>query len=160
MHNLEKMSRLLFVSLLALFVFSGCKKDGYDAEKQLAKEEQQIKEFIDANNIENAQRDESGIWYVLESEGSGNIQYTTNTKVTAKYTGRFLDGRVFDSSPSATFSVGGVITGWQFGILKLQKGGKMRLLIPSQYAYGPSDYRGIPGNSVLDFDLEILDVQN
>jgi len=156
------MKRIILIALVFVSVFSSCKKQESDnIDAQLEKDDQLIKDFIKANNI-NAERDDYGIYYVVTDPGSGNFEYTTSTKIKVKYTGRFLNGQVFDSnSQGVELTLGGetgVIAGWQIGIQKIQKGGKIRLLIPSYYGYGSVAYRGIPANSVLDFDIELLDV--
>jgi FKBP-type peptidyl-prolyl cis-trans isomerase FkpA len=73
-----------------------------------------------------------------------------------------LNGTVFDGTTTQpiSFKLGQVISGWQIGIPLIQKGGKIRLLIPSGLAYGPDGQGPIPGNAVLDFDIELLDVTN
>jgi FKBP-type peptidyl-prolyl cis-trans isomerase len=86
-----------------------------------------------------------------------------NVKV--HYTGKLLDGKVFDSSknggrPPIDFQVGVgmVIPGWEEGIMLMKKGGKRTLIIPSGLAYGAEGSPGaIPANSVLLFDVELLD---
>ena len=156
-----RMMRNLGVLLLLTIAIAGCKKnDGYDAEKQLQKDEQLISDYLKANNI-TAERHPSGIYYVISAPGTGSAQYYADTKVKVTYTGRLLNGSVFDSgTPDNPFTLGGLIQGWQIGIPLIQKGGKIRLFIPSVYGYGPNQAGSIPPNSVLDFDIELLDVIN
>lgn len=156
-----KQIKLFSFILLAVFTFSSCKKgEVYDAEKQLAADELLIKEFISEHNIP-AQRHQTGVYYQVITPGSGNFVYTANTQITAKYTLRLLNGDVIPQSTAPIqFSLGGVIPGWQIGIPLIQKGGKIRLIIPSPYAYQNSAQGNIPANSVLDFDVELVDVQN
>ncbi|HEY1025718.1 MAG TPA: FKBP-type peptidyl-prolyl cis-trans isomerase, partial [Sphingobacteriaceae bacterium] len=78
-----------------------------------------------------------------------------------KYTLRLLNGQVIPQSTAPIqFMLGGVIPGWQIGIPLIQKAGRIRLIIPSPYAYQNSSQGNIPANSVLDFDVELVDVQN
>ncbi len=129
------------------------------AEEQLVKDEDLIKKFIADNNI-TAVRHESGIYYKIIEAGTGTYVYTKSSKVTVNYKGRLLNGNVFDQSTSAiSFPLGNVIVGWQIGVPLIQKGGKIRLFLPSGYAYGASGSGSIPANAVLDFDIELLDVQ-
>ena len=85
--------------------------------------------------------------------------------VTVHYTGRFVDGRVFDSSIARgeplqfVLGSGQVIAGWDQGIVGMKVGGKRTLSIPPELGYGPNDYGPIPGNSTLIFDIELLKVQ-
>ena len=62
------------------------------------------------------------------------------------------------SSQGISFNLSGVIAGWTEGITYFKEGGSGVLLIPSHLAYGPKDFRGIPGGSVLIFDVELLSV--
>jgi peptidylprolyl isomerase len=85
--------------------------------------------------------------------------------VTVNYTGKFADGKVFDSSiPRGqpfpfTLGIGQVIPGWDQGVAGMKVGGKRSLIIPSDLAYGPNDYNGIPGGSTLYFDVELVSVK-
>ncbi|MGX5687595.1 FKBP-type peptidyl-prolyl cis-trans isomerase [Arcticibacter tournemirensis] len=156
------MKRFLLLVMLFAVAFSSCKKDegnDYNPEEQLKKDEQIIKDFVAANNLQEVEREENGIYYIITEPGTGTVTYTANTKVKVKYTGRLLNGTVFDSG-TTEFTLGRVIAGWQLGVPLIQKGGKIRLLIPSGYAYGPYQNGPIPANSVLDFDIELLDVTN
>ena len=153
------MRNLLLFFCLALVTVSSCKKsDGYNSEKQMQKDEELIKEFLTKNNL-TAQRHDYGVYYIKSNPGTGNVVYTTKTNVTANYTLRLLNGTVVQKTTEpVTFSLSTVIPGWQIGIQLIQRGGKIRLLIPSVLAYGSEDKPGIPANSVLDFDIELVDV--
>ena len=157
---MKQLKGLLAVVLLGFIVLSGCKKqDPYDPEKQLAADEQLIKDFLAANNIEATRHAQSGVYYQILEEGTGNVAYTANTDVMVKYEGRLLNGQVFDSNTTGVrLTLGRLIYGWQIGIPLIQKGGKIRLFVPSFYGYGPNPQRGIPANSVLDFDIELLEI--
>ncbi len=151
--------KILLVLFLALGVFSSCKKEDYDPTKQLAVDDTLIKEFIAKNSIV-AIKHNSGVYYQVIAPGAGSVTYTGATQVKVNYEGRLLSGSVFDKSTSAvTFSLGALIPGWQIGIPLIQKGGKIRLLIPSTLAYMNQARVGIPENSVLDFTIELIDAQ-
>ena len=152
-------TKILLVLLLAVGAFSSCKKENYDPEKQLAVDDALIKDFIAKNSIV-AIKHSSGVYYQIITPGAGNVNYTGATQVTVNYEGRLLNGSVFDkSTTSATFSLGGLIAGWQIGIPLIQKGGKIRLLIPSTLAYMNQVRTGIPENSVLDFTIDLINAQ-
>lgn len=157
-----KIKNILLFSLITLFALGSCmKKDNFDPQKQADQDEAIIVKFLADKNI-SAIRHASGVYYQILEPGSGSIIYTANTTVSAKYTGRLLNGTEFDKTTTqpAAFQLGGVIVGWQIGVPLIQKGGKIRLLIPSAYAYGRNGNGPIPGNTVLDFDIELVDVQN
>lgn len=85
--------------------------------------------------------------------------------VTVHYVGTFPDGKVFDSSLdrgspfSFTLGVGGVIRGWDEGLVGMKVGGKRTLVIAPDYGYGPQGYGTIPPNSTLVFEVELLGVK-
>lgn len=106
---------------------------------------------------------ESGLHIETIEPGNGATPDLTNY-VKVHYTGTFTDGRKFDSSydtptqEPAMFRVTGVIRGWTEGLQQMQEGGKYRLTIPYELAYGPRGQRSIPPYSVLVFEMELIDV--
>ena len=96
--------------------------------------------------------------------GSGEIAERGDI-ISAHYVGRLIDGRVFDSSRdrgmpiSFTLGVGQVIRGWDEGLQGMRVGGKRTLTISPEYAYGTQAVGGIPANSTLIFEVELVDVQ-
>lgn len=104
----------------------------------------------------------SGLQYEVLTEGDGP-QPTAQDQVEVHYTGKLIDGTVFDSSVDrgvpATFGVTQVIPGWVEALQLMKAGSKWRLFIPSQLAYGPNGAGGVIGpNSTLIFDVELLKV--
>lgn len=111
---------------------------------------------------ENVKETASGLQYVVEKEGSG-AQPTAEDEVTVHYTGRLLDGTVFDSSVNrgepATFPLNRVIPGWTEGVQLMKEGAKYTFFIPSDLAYGPQGIpNAIPPHSTLVFDVELIKV--
>jgi FKBP-type peptidyl-prolyl cis-trans isomerase FkpA len=158
-----KINYLFLALVFVVSAFSSCKKmEVHDPQAQLAADEVRIKEFIAKNNIPAIRHEPSGLYYQIIEPGTGSLVYAANTLITAKYTLRLLNGNTVPNQPAEPidFSLGGVIVGWQIGIPLIQKGGKIRLIIPSGYAYGPQSRAGIPVNSVLDFDIELVNAQN
>jgi FKBP-type peptidyl-prolyl cis-trans isomerase len=107
----------------------------------------------------------SGLKYEDEVEGTGKEAKAGNT-VDVHYTGRLKDGTKFDSSldRGQTFSfqlgAGRVIKGWDEGVAGMKEGGKRKLIIPSQLAYGEKGFPGaIPPNAELTFDVELVTVK-
>ena len=157
---MNKIKHLLLLVCIA-GCFTACKKtESFDAEKQFTADTTAIRNYIVANNIP-AVKDVSGVFYQIIAPGTGSVTYNASTKVTSNYEGRLLDGSIFDSSKGTpiTFTLGGVIVGWQIAIPKIQKGGSMRMFIPSYYGYANSSVGSIPANSVLDFTVSLTDVQ-
>ena len=104
----------------------------------------------------------SGLQYEVLEEGTGK-QPSAGDNVTVHYTGKLIDGTVFDSSVDrgapATFGVTQVIPGWVEALQMMKEGAKWRLFIPSNLAYGPNGAGNIIGpNSTLTFDVELIKV--
>lgn len=104
----------------------------------------------------------TGLQYVVEKEGTGKQPKATDN-VTVHYTGRLLDGKVFDSSVSrgepATFPLNRVIPGWTEGLQLMKEGAKYVFFIPSDLAYGAQGAgRDIPPHSTLIFEVELIKV--
>lgn len=120
------------------------------------------KEYL-ANNAkeEGVKVTESGLQYLVVKEGNGK-KPSPNDVVTVHYTGRLIDGTVFDSSVErgepATFAVGQVIPGWVEGLQLMSEGSAYRLFIPSELAYGEHGTGPIQPNSTLIFDVQLLKV--
>jgi len=104
----------------------------------------------------------SGLRYEILKAGDGDYPKPTET-VTVNYTGKLINGSVFDSSIArgkpAEFRLDQVIPGWSEGIQKINKGGKIKLYIPPQLAYGDSGRPGIPPGSTLIFEVELIDIK-
>nr|WP_121273615.1 FKBP-type peptidyl-prolyl cis-trans isomerase [Pedobacter schmidteae] len=152
---------VLFTAIAGGLVSCSKKGDDFNAEAQFTADTTAIRNYVKTNNI-SVKKDGYGVFYQVIAPGTGSVSYTANTKVTVDYSGKVLGGSSnFDSSAGTprTFTLGGLIPGWQIGIPYIQKGGKIRLFIPSGYAYGNSAQPSIPANSVLDFTIELTDIQ-
>jgi len=106
-------------------------------------------------------KDTLGLYYQVINQGTGAIP-TINSTIFVTYTGTLMDSTIFDSTTNAAktgFALGGLITGWQFGLPKIQAGGRIKLLIPSKYGYGCLGGGPIPSNSPLFFDITLVSVQ-
>lgn len=145
-----------------LFVLISCGDDNRSTNPEpvdyTTQNEEDIKTYIQENKLE-AKRSDTGLYYVI-TEPSNGAQPTPTSDVTVAYKGYFLNGKVFDESPSEgiTFNLQQVIKGWTEGITYFKEGGSGMLLVPSHLGYGSFDYSGIPGGSVLIFDIELLAV--
>lgn len=106
---------------------------------------------------------ESGLQYKIITEGDGGEKPTDADRVKVHYTGKLLDGKVFDSSVErgepAEFGVTQVIRGWQEALKLMTKGEKLQVWIPSDLAYGTGGAgEMIRPNSTLEFEIELLDI--
>ena len=136
-------------------------------QAEAAKVGEQNRKLGEAYLADNAKRPgivttASGLQYEVLTQGDGPVPAATD-QVKVHYTGRLIDGTVFDSSVErgepATFGVTQVIPGWVEALQLMKAGSKWRLFIPSQLAYGPQGAGGMIGpNSTLIFDVELLKV--
>ena len=136
--------------------FTNLEKDAADVNAKAGRE------FLAANaKQEGVHVTASGLQYQIVKEGTGR-KPGPNDVVTVHYTGRLIDGTVFDSSVErgepATFAVGQVIPGWVEGLQLMSEGSAWRLFIPSELAYGPHGTGPIQPNSTLIFDVQLLKV--
>ena len=120
------------------------------------------KKFLEQNaQQEGVKVTESGLQYLVLKEGNG-VKPGPEDAVTVHYTGRLIDGTVFDSSVErgepATFAVGQVIPGWVEGLQLMSEGAAWRLFIPSNLAYVPHGTGPIQPNSTLIFDVQLIKV--
>ena len=104
----------------------------------------------------------SGLRYEIVQAGKGPFPTPTDT-VKVQYTGRLINGTVFDSSEQSgpmEIQLNKVIPGWTEGLQKVNLGGKIKLYIPPQLAYGDKGEQGIPPGATLIFDVELLDFRS
>nr|MBI1229156.1 peptidylprolyl isomerase [Cytophagales bacterium] len=150
------------------------------ASGQLELEATAIDDYVKENNL-NGTKTESGLYYVIEKEGSGP-EIEEGDRASVHYAGYLLNGKLFDTSRKEVaeanniynpqrdqsggygpfelqVGVGQVIPGWDEGLSLLKKGDKAKFIIPSPLAYGSRGAGAdIPANSILIFDVEIMDV--
>jgi len=152
------MKNILIV--LTLILLTACSKNNdiptpidYTIEN-----DEDIQAYIATNNL-NAEKSSTGLYYVIDEAGTGT-QPTFTDNVTVAYKGYFLDGSVFDQSNEAgiSFNLQGVISGWTEGITYFKEGGSGILLIPAHLGYGSYNFKGIPGGSVLIFEVNLITV--
>jgi FKBP-type peptidyl-prolyl cis-trans isomerase len=131
-----------------------------------------LQDYFAKNNIK-ANKTADGLYYTIQSEGSGN-QLKAGDTAYINYTGKTMDGKVFDSNTDPAMAHGRpmkplqipvgahmMIPGMDEGIALLKKGSKATLYLPSGLAYGPaSPGPGIGPNSILMFDVEVKDVKS
>lgn len=164
------MSKWLLPIVCICFVVAGCSKEETGLaqyKKQAAIDDKIVADYIKANGLDSAKKvsDTSGVYYMVLQKGQGNDLYTSSTYVTVGDTGKVLGQttpfyQTDNFHPS--YQLSQVILGWQLGIPKVQRGGVVRLLMPSRYAYGPypqPDYN-LPANAILDFNIRVYNITN
>jgi len=160
--------RLLTLALLASasLLATACHKDDATPDYS-AQDDATIQKYVAANTVTNAQKQPSGLYYVpLTVPNTAAPLPTVGQIVSVLYTGYLLDGTVFDASSNhgnepLNFALGKgqLIAGFDQGVALMHKGDKASLLIPSGLAYGPAGAgSAIPPNTVLRFDVELVDI--
>ena len=167
----KKSKKLIFeISIASLKTQDDYQKEMQEGMKQQGTtDDKLIQDYLKSNNI-NAQKTASGLYYVIRKEGEGAL-VTKGQKASVNYTGKLLNGKMFDSNtdPSKNHmqpfefkvGMGQVIPGWDEGFMLLKKGSQATLYIPSPLGYGPRGAGAdIPANTVLMFDVEVLDIKS
>ncbi|ULQ57936.1 FKBP-type peptidyl-prolyl cis-trans isomerase [Flavihumibacter rivuli] len=156
---MKKLIAVLAVALTGVLLWSCSKSDNQSCTPVPAQnEEAQILQYVNSNNM-TAVKDPSGLYYQILQEGTGSNPNLTS-RVYVKYKGYLTNGTQFDAldNPSLSgWALGGLIQGWQIGIPKIKKGGKIKMVIPSSLAYGCNQVGTIPANSILVFEVELVD---
>jgi len=156
------------VSLISVKTDAEEKKEAFEkAAKQKGIDDALLQEYFKAHGIK-PEKTASGLYYVITEKGQADKKVTGGKKVNVNYTGMFMDGKKFDSNVDSSFhhtqpfqlevGKGSVIKGWDEGLQLLNVGGKATLYIPSTLAYVATERGPIPANSILIFDVEILDL--
>jgi FKBP-type peptidyl-prolyl cis-trans isomerase len=168
-----KTTRWAFVSFLvsaAIVCVSGCSPEA-DSKKKADQQsqadrppKQRRKVDVTPNPNEKIVETKSGLKYVEIKEGTGEPA-KAGDGVAVHYTGWLDDGTVFDSSvdrgQTLKFILGArkVIKGWDEGVAGMKPGGKRKLIIPPELAYGPRQVGIIKPNSQLTFEVELVEIQ-
>jgi FKBP-type peptidyl-prolyl cis-trans isomerase len=180
----EQLNRVGITDQVSVDAITRGIKDGLHGKKSTPAEQQQVqvyvrsvmeaatqkneaaaKEFLDHNAKEKGvTTTASGLQYKVLSPGDSKAAAIKPTdEVSVQYRGKLIDGSEFDSSYSrgvpATFTVQGVIKGWQEALALMKPGAKWVLYVPPDLGYGASPKPGIPGGSLLIFDVELLSVK-
>jgi len=144
------------LALLFIF-FISCGDDNQQVD-YVSLNDQEIQDYLVENDLQ-AEKSASGLYYIIDSEGTG-VQPKTTDQVRVAYKGYFTNGNVFDQSASEgiSFNLQQVISGWTEGITYFKEGGSGLLLVPSHLGYGSQDRSGIPGGSVLIFEIDLIEV--
>lgn len=141
--------------VLFTMLFAGCNDK---SEDQAEEDRKIIEHYIMENNLD-AEEKEDGLFIVHEILGSGSSP-TLDQNVKLFYKGYLTNGEVFDETETDTadFPLGSLIDGWQLGLPYMKEGGSSILLLPSALGYGNRDVGDIPKNSVLIFEIDLIEV--
>lgn len=144
-----------FYLFILLLTISSCSTY---SEEELLGFDQQINEYLTEKNIE-CEKSGSGLHYKIIEQGEGKkIKY--KDVVSFKYRGELLNGLVFDEQKEPVeFKLEQLIACWKEIILELNVGGKAFIVSPPQLGYGDHDLEDIPENSILAFDIEVVEVK-
>jgi FKBP-type peptidyl-prolyl cis-trans isomerase len=130
-----------------------------------ARRAQAAQEFLEHNGKEKGVKTTaSGLQYrVIEVGNLKGASPRPSDEVTVQYRGKLLDGTEFDSSyqhgAPATFAMTGIIKGWQEALALMKPGAKWQLFVPPELAYGQDSRPGVPGGSLLIFDVELQSIK-
>lgn len=154
------MKKLLFF-LAVITITISCKKD----VDQRPIDDMLIVDYLTENNIVAEKDEESGVYYRITEEGNGTDFPNLSSTIRVYYKGYFLDGNVFDESIEGVddyleIGLNQVVYGWQVALVHFSKGAKGQMFIPSHAGYGSQERAGIPENSVLIFDIHLVNVFN
>ena len=149
---------MLLSAFLLISLWSCNPSSKYEKE-----EAQEIEDYLSNNSNLNFILQPSGLYYLEVEEGFG-LQPATSDTAYIKYTGKFLNGTVFDSNVQLPDSLivpvneGWLISGFDEGITLMKEGGKAIFLVPSKLAYGATGYYTIQGYTPLLFDVELAKI--
>jgi FKBP-type peptidyl-prolyl cis-trans isomerase FkpA len=146
-----------------ILLFAGCIKGSNTVcTNKSAQSEAAVMEAYAAAQGYSVSSHPSGLYYQVVNPGSGAIPMATS-KVFIKYTGRLVSSNaIFDQRTDHTktgWAMEGLIPGLQIGLPQIAEGGTIRLIVPSELAYGCRGVGSIPGDAPIFFEIELVDVQ-
>ena len=141
--------------LLLTLLLSACSTY---SEEQLNSFDKKIKEWIGQQDVQ-FKKTESGLYYCYERNGSGrNVKYTDSVSVIFK--GQLLDGTLFElEKKPIRFAVKEVIIAWKEILLMSKTEAKVKIIVPPQLGYGNHELEKIPQNTILIYEIEIVDIK-
>jgi FKBP-type peptidyl-prolyl cis-trans isomerase FkpA len=151
-------SKIILAFLIFVFLFS-CGKDSPEHQAEVDREI--ILKYIEDNNLDANEVDDTGVFYVISNEGNGGFP-NSQSNVHITNSGFYIDKKgkviVFQGQVSQYYQLRLQILGWQYGVPMFNRGAKGLLLIPSALAYGPYPYYvSVPANQVVFFEIELID---
>ena len=158
------MIKNVFVCALCIFLLYACNKSDANScttviGQPTASEVTNLRNYLAANSIATTE-DPKGFFYNIIFSGTGADTPSQTDSVTVRYKGTLTNGTVFDSTASGItrkFLLSDLITGWQYGLPLLKKGGVINLYLPPAHGYGCISSPNVPSNSVTVFHVELND---
>jgi FKBP-type peptidyl-prolyl cis-trans isomerase FklB len=163
LNNEKKMTEEEGEKLIADYFAKKQKEEDAREQMKAAVAKKEGEEFLRLNKVkEGVTVTDSGLQYRVVQDGDGKNP-TVHSRVKCHYEGKFISGEIFDSSykrgEPVVFGLDQVIPGWSEGVCLMKPGAKYEFVIPAKLAYGERGIPGrIPGNSVLTFTVELLDI--
>lgn len=141
--------------LLLILILGACSTY---SDEDLKGFDKTIREWIRQQNIQYKSTD-SGLYYYFENKGQGQkIKYTDS--VTVQFKGTLLDSTIFEiEKVPVTFAVNEVIIAWKEVLLMSERNAKIKIIVPPQLGYGNHKLDKIPQNSILLYEIEIIDIK-
>ena len=142
-------------ALIVLALFAGCQTYSDDQKNEF---DDEIQAYIKKKGLD-LERSESGLYFKIIDKGDGD-EVLFRDKVSFKYRGEFLNGKVFDEQKEPIeYNVDILIGAWKEIMLELNEGGKAFIIAPPTLGYGENDLEAIPPNSILVYDLEVIEAK-
>jgi FKBP-type peptidyl-prolyl cis-trans isomerase FkpA len=159
------MYKILTLFLSVTLILSSCSKNAcsFQNDNVVAplSEQQLVKAYLDSLGI-TATLNPGGFYYQVVSSGNGATPGVCS-HIEVSYTGKLKNGNVFDQESEVLFTLGSLIDGWKKGVPLIKSGGEIKLYLPPTLGYGASEVNTgttvIPPNSILIFDISLLNVQ-
>ena len=149
-----------YLSIILVLALFSCQKPSSEKENEVTETQSTT---VQVPAVDKEFTTPTGLKYIDEVIGTGRSPQTGD-QVKVHYTGTLEDGTKFDSSRDRNqpfefpLGIGRVIKGWDEGVATMKEGGKRKLIIPSELAYGSRNMGSIPPNSILLFDVELIEV--
>lgn len=159
------MKTKLFSAMVVLtFFLYACKKSSENActtviGQPSTAEVDALRNYLTTSGL-TATEDPRGFFYSIAFAGTGSTSPTLASNVTVQYRGSLINGTVFDSTTvgnNRTFPLGNLITGWQWGLPLIKKGGIINLYLPPSLGYGCASQGAVPSNAFTIFRVELID---
>lgn len=151
--------KMRFFALLFLVgILNSCGSTYSDSDK--SEFDAKIEKYMKNKGLK-LKRLDSGLYLSIEKQGTGSEKAKFTSQVKLIYTGKLLNGQVFDKTdPDKPFDspVNGLIAGFQEALIDQTAGAQLKLIVPPNLGYGDDELDKIPANSVLVFDLEVVEV--